>query len=179
MHLFYMIKHSINQNNNYKHLHITCYVCQKNNHISIQCPEFHLIEGNLKKFYEKMRRQLEKKQKAFEASRKKKKIEELESFENEDSSLSMEDGVLDHDADQEQSESQSYSGSDNSGSDSDDSSETIFTEYAQKQEGETNQSPSPQREPSPKREPTPMTGHHISSSQLPDIAGQFKSQNRG
>lgn len=35
MHRFYLIKNSINQSNDYKHLKITCYVCNKMGHIAI------------------------------------------------------------------------------------------------------------------------------------------------
>lgn len=40
MHLFYLTKHSINQNNNYEYLKIRCYICNTLAHISIDCPEF-------------------------------------------------------------------------------------------------------------------------------------------
>ena len=67
MHHFYLIKHSINQNNIYKHLKLKCYVCEKEraDHLSIECEQFGKIKGNLKKYYEKMKRRFESKRKKF------------------------------------------------------------------------------------------------------------------
>lgn len=61
MHRFYLIKNALNQNNDYQYLKITCYVCNKIGHISINCPDFHKVEGNLKKFYERMKAKQESK----------------------------------------------------------------------------------------------------------------------
>ena len=48
MHRFYLIKNSLNQNNDYQYLKITWYCWNKIGHIAINCPDFHKIEGNLK-----------------------------------------------------------------------------------------------------------------------------------
>ena len=66
MHHFYLIKNALNQNNDYQYLKITCYVCNKIGHISINCPDFHKVEGNLKKFYERMKAKQESKKNKLE-----------------------------------------------------------------------------------------------------------------
>jgi CRP-like cAMP-binding protein len=80
MHRFYLIKNSINQSNDYKHLKITCYVCNKLGHIAIDCKDFNKIEGNLKKFYDRMRAKQENKRK----KRNLKKVLEKEEYEAND-----------------------------------------------------------------------------------------------
>lgn len=50
-----MIKSSVNTGN-YKCLKLVCYVCEGNDHISIDCPEFRTsFEGNIKTYFEKTR----------------------------------------------------------------------------------------------------------------------------
>ena len=63
MHRFYLIKNSINQNNDYNELKIICYICGEMGHIAIDCKDFDKIEGNLKKFYDRMRAKQESKKK--------------------------------------------------------------------------------------------------------------------
>jgi|LauGreDrversion4_2_1035121.scaffolds.fasta_scaffold57967_3 hypothetical protein len=39
----------------YKYLKLQCYVCENNDHISVECPEFKSsgFEGNIKAYFEK------------------------------------------------------------------------------------------------------------------------------
>ena len=51
-----MIKNSINQDDDYQYLKLACYICQKPNHISIECPNFDRLRGNLDQFFDKIKR---------------------------------------------------------------------------------------------------------------------------
>ena len=59
MHLHYLIKNSIDQNGNYNYLKIKCYICENIGHISIDCPEFKTKEGNLSKYFDKIKDKLD------------------------------------------------------------------------------------------------------------------------
>lgn len=49
-----VIKNSVNIGN-YKYLKLQCYVCDDNDHISIDCPNFkENYEGNIKIYFEKI-----------------------------------------------------------------------------------------------------------------------------
>ena len=78
MHRFYLIKNSINQNNDYNELKIICYICGEMGHIAIDCTDFDKIKGNLKKFYDRMRAKQDSK-------KKKRNLKNMLDEENDDS----------------------------------------------------------------------------------------------